>query len=179
VVGATEVECAELVERGLWRTDGNGWRIHDWAEYQEMTLSEKRAEAGRKGGQAKGKQNHVASDTNDEAGPSSPVPSHPDPDISSSSSSDSTGSSTGEEDERIGRALKAVVGRRLASTSGVKSPKSWTAKVLTNMRSDEMLDVEAARILHEYPEITEGQLVDVLEGSTTILRFLNRREDAS
>lgn len=46
------VLTAEIERAGLWVPvdDGDGWVIHDWAEYQELTLSEKRAEAGRKGG---------------------------------------------------------------------------------------------------------------------------------
>lgn len=43
----------ELVEAGLWVPDGDGWQIHDWAEYQERPLSAKRAEAGRKGAQSR------------------------------------------------------------------------------------------------------------------------------
>lgn len=40
----------ELVESGLWRrVEGGGWAIHDWADYQDRSLSEVRAEAGRKG----------------------------------------------------------------------------------------------------------------------------------
>lgn len=40
----------ELVDAGLWIVEDAGWRIHDWSEYQEKSLAEKRAEAGRKGG---------------------------------------------------------------------------------------------------------------------------------
>jgi hypothetical protein len=50
--------AAELVRRGLWEADGDGWRFHDWIEYQpsadevserRAALSEKRSIAGRKG----------------------------------------------------------------------------------------------------------------------------------
>lgn len=50
-----EALAGELVKAGLWVDVDEGWRIHDWAEYQEKTLSEKRAESGRKGGVASGK----------------------------------------------------------------------------------------------------------------------------
>jgi hypothetical protein len=48
----------ELVRRGLWKRANGGWRFHDWAEYQPSKeavedLRAKRAEAGRRGGQAK------------------------------------------------------------------------------------------------------------------------------
>lgn len=49
MVGATEDNVAELVDAGLWRETEGGWEIHDWAEYQDLSLSEKRARAGRKG----------------------------------------------------------------------------------------------------------------------------------
>ncbi len=51
MVTAGADECAaEIVDAGLWITEANGYRIHDWSEYQELTLSEKRAAAGRVGG---------------------------------------------------------------------------------------------------------------------------------
>lgn len=95
MVGADHEHADELVEAGLWReSDDGGWVIHDWAEYQEKSLSEKRAEAGRKGGkasgrarreatdeptdEANGKQTEVASEADDEAG-THPVPSQPVP----------------------------------------------------------------------------------------------------
>ncbi len=92
MVGATETDVQPLVDAGLWVPVDGGWRIHDWREYQEATVSEKRAEAGRKGGRASGKarrtgaqneanvkQNEVASEANGEAGP---IPSLPNPSIS-------------------------------------------------------------------------------------------------
>lgn len=41
----------ELVRVGLWREAEGGWLIHDWATYQDLSLSEKRADAGRRGAQ--------------------------------------------------------------------------------------------------------------------------------
>ena len=41
-----------LVTAGLWSRDGDGSRIHDWDDYQ--SVSAKRAEAGRKGGERSG-----------------------------------------------------------------------------------------------------------------------------
>jgi hypothetical protein len=85
--------AADLVDSGLWKANGiDGWVIHDWAEYQAKTLSEKRSEAGAKGGkasgearrEANGKQTEVASEADDEAG-TRPGPSRPDPSQTSSS----------------------------------------------------------------------------------------------
>ena len=45
----TDTLAAELVAAGLWVEVDGGWAIHDWSEYQELSLSERRAAAGRKG----------------------------------------------------------------------------------------------------------------------------------
>lgn len=42
--------AAELVDAGLWHTDGDGWTIHDWDDYQVSAESEQKAAAGRVGG---------------------------------------------------------------------------------------------------------------------------------
>ena len=86
MVDADDIHAKELVDAGLWIECDAGWRIHDWSEYQERTLSEKRAEAGAKGGkasgearrEANGKQTEVASEADNEAG-TLPVPSLPVP----------------------------------------------------------------------------------------------------
>jgi hypothetical protein len=48
----------ELVRRGVWKKASGGYRFHDWKDYQPSaasvrSLREKRAEAGKRGGQAK------------------------------------------------------------------------------------------------------------------------------
>lgn len=53
-----ETAVKELVRRGLWVRISGGFRFHDWADFNPSgesvtTLRAKRAEAGRKGGQAK------------------------------------------------------------------------------------------------------------------------------
>jgi len=88
MLGGTDV-AAELVTAGLWVDHPDGWRIHDWAEYQQATTSEKRAEAGRKGGmrpsphagktQATSKQTASKQASNDQANEQAGVPSRPDP----------------------------------------------------------------------------------------------------
>lgn len=55
MVGASGEDAEALIDAGLWIETANGWEIHDWSEYQEQSLSEKRAEAGRKGGLSRGK----------------------------------------------------------------------------------------------------------------------------
>lgn len=55
LAGGADIDplAAELEDAGLWQTDGNGWAIHDWDEYQQRTLSEKRSDAGKKGADAR------------------------------------------------------------------------------------------------------------------------------
>ena len=50
MAGGTQAEADELVCAGLWIREDGGYRIHDWSVYQAQSISEKRAEAGRKGG---------------------------------------------------------------------------------------------------------------------------------
>ena len=71
-VGATVEHADALVAAGLWVEDDGGWRIHDWDAYQERTLSEKRADAGRKGGRRSGQTRSKA-----EATRPTPVPEPP------------------------------------------------------------------------------------------------------
>lgn len=108
MVGAGRDECRELAAAGLWEVgDKDGWVIHDWAEYQDLSTSERRAEAGRKGGKrsgearrSKAKQtpdltsgnveaNPKQAEASAEAGPSLPIPSPPSPSLPNESSSTS------------------------------------------------------------------------------------------
>lgn len=83
--GGSKVEANELASVGLWDETDGGWVIHDWCDYQGQSVSEKRAEAGRKGGlrsrPPKQTEANVGSkaEAKPEAGPSRPFPSLPDP----------------------------------------------------------------------------------------------------
>lgn len=83
LMAGTDDLAAELVQSGLWAVCDEGWRIHQWDEYQQKSISEKRAEAGSKGGQvrarnqANGKQKTFATEAKPLAGPSLPIPSRP------------------------------------------------------------------------------------------------------
>lgn len=76
VVSATFDDADELVQAGLWIEVEGGYRIHDWAEYQDRSLSEMRAEAGRKGGLAAAQAREAKSVANPEANDQQP-PSNP------------------------------------------------------------------------------------------------------
>jgi hypothetical protein len=59
-----------LVEAGLWEPADGGWVIHDYLRYQRSRaeiedIGDKRAEAGRRGGQAKPKQTGSKPEAND------------------------------------------------------------------------------------------------------------------
>lgn len=82
MVGASKPEANELLAACLWEQVEGGYRIHNWRKYQDASLSEKRAAAGRKGGIKSG-ESRSKPEANDEAG-TRPVPSLPDPLESSS-----------------------------------------------------------------------------------------------
>jgi hypothetical protein len=85
MIGGSKTEANELLSVCLWERVEGGYRIHDWHRYQDLSISEKRAEAGRKGGVrsrppgSKPKQTDFASEANGEAGPSHPIPTHTNP----------------------------------------------------------------------------------------------------
>ena len=85
MVGGTSEDATALVDAGLWIIDGDGYRIHNWTEYQTLTVSERRAEAGRKGGLAtaqkrsKPEANPKQKQFANEAKRHSRYPSRPDP----------------------------------------------------------------------------------------------------
>ena len=79
--------ASELVDAGLWEETPDGYQFHDWADFQ-FTASEvkatreKRAESGRKGGQASGRSRREANASSKTKQTRSknephPIPSHP------------------------------------------------------------------------------------------------------
>ncbi|WP_084963317.1 hypothetical protein [Thermoactinospora rubra] len=81
-----ETAVRELVDRGLWRRTRGGYQFHDWTTYQPSAekvrdLRRKRAEAGRKGGQAKAANQTADNRLANASGVAkqNPAPSRPDP----------------------------------------------------------------------------------------------------
>lgn len=81
-----DTAVGELLRRGLWKRTRDGFLFHDWHEYQPTkesveALREKRAEAGRRGGQAKAaKQNGSNGLANaSEVAKQNSAPARPDP----------------------------------------------------------------------------------------------------
>lgn len=77
LAGVPDLDAAarRLVAAGLWEDDDDGWRVHDFTDYQPTgaevdELRAKRAEAGRRGGLASG-QTRRSNEANREASASS------------------------------------------------------------------------------------------------------------
>jgi hypothetical protein len=88
LVGTAEA-AAELVAAQLWLVDGDGWRFHDWAEYQEtsVTVKKRREEARDRQRRARASREEKRSRSQGESrvtdgvtdGVSSQPPTRPDP----------------------------------------------------------------------------------------------------
>ena len=172
MVGGSTAIASELVNAGLWITDPDGWRIHDWDEYQTLTVSERRAESGRKGGiasgqkrskpEAKPKQKHFANEANDEAG-TRPDPTRPD-----------QTSSQPFVNETVTAAIEEAVRQRQANVSNIRNPDAWRRTVRDQIVNDEDGHDKAARLLEQYPTANTSQIAAALNGSTVALRLLKR-----
>lgn len=146
MVGASIDEADQLVKVGLWvkADDSTGWVIHNWAEYQEKSLAEKRADAGRKGGEAKArrsdqpkrKQTSSKTDLPDVANGlagTHPFPTHPIPTTTTKpvDHSDSTPTEPVPMvvDEQAVRACAVAVGRAIAAQDHPADPAAYAASV--------------------------------------------------
>src|SRR5690606_23232276 len=50
LLGGRPRDAAELVRVGLWETDGDGWRFHQWLEFQpsaDQVQAQRRVDAAR------------------------------------------------------------------------------------------------------------------------------------
>lgn len=181
MVGGTETLAAELVNAGLWDTTETGWLIHDWNSYQVLTTSERRAEAGRKGGlvsgqnrsksEAKRKQtgskNVLLTKQTHEAG-THPIPTRP---VKPSSEPSAT--------ETVTAAIEEAVRQRQATTTGIRNPEAWRRTVREQMTRDEDAVAKATRLLEQYPTANASQIAAALNGSTVALRLLKRETIAT
>lgn len=177
MVGGTIEDATALVDAGLWIVDGDGWRIHNWTEYQTLTVSERRAEAGRKGGlvsgqkrsksEAKPKQtaskNVLLTKQTHEAG------THPDPTRPVKPSSQPS------QTETVNAAIDEAVRQRQATTTGIRNPEAWRRTVREQMTSEENAIAKATRLLEQYPTANASQIAAALNGSTVALRLLKRQ----
>jgi hypothetical protein len=169
---------AELVAAGVWEAVTDGYVIHDYLDYQlsrEKVLNEREKTRARVARHRERSSNGVTRAATNDGG--TDAPSHPDPSTELSSSNDSTPATPEPgEDERITRTIRAVAERRCARAQGVQRPGAWTTAAERSLRIDEDAANRCAQMIAEYPSITDGQLIDALDGNTTVLRFLQRRE---
>lgn len=158
----------ELVDAGLWIEADDGWYIHDWSEYQDKSLSEKRSEAGAKGGkasgearrEANGKQTKQPDEANDEAGalpgPTRPGPSQEDPP-----------STDVDPEDRFGEFWNAWPARNGKKLNKPKARQQWRSKVKPDERD------AAIRGAHHYRQAYEADLPGV--GAMDAFRWLRDR----
>lgn len=164
-----------LVTLGLWEQTDNGWRIHDYLDYQRSAeevrkLSEKRASAGRKGG-AKAKQvakqtgSNVSSkqqaEAEAEAEPSSSPPT-------GTSVTEPNGAASGGEEETREQFIKRTLhdcyelmaeqtlDRIRAEGQTIHNPTAWKRATAANLATEHH---EAA--LHHLGNRTTGTYYDL------------------
>lgn len=143
--GANQDEATHLVEVGLWKDVGSVYLIHDWHQYQDLSLSEKRAIAGAKGGRKSGEaRRRTKTEANDEPG-THPIPSQPNPE---------SNPATSRKRDQLFEAVCAAVG-----ADWTRMPKNERAKVNAAVKQLREIDVKpdevpkaAARWSKMYPE---------------------------
>lgn len=141
-----------LVDRGLWKRARGGFQFHDWTEYQPSAedvkdLRRKRAEAGKKGGQAKAaKQNSgkpLASAS--PVGKQNAAPSRPDPSRRDGGSVDrsSSGSRRANDDDDLDKLNEHIEGRiieLLVELTGRTVDRFWASKVRREILDGRQVD---------------------------------------
>lgn len=158
MVGGSNTEANALASAGLWEPDGDGWVIHDWADYQDRSLSEKRAEAGRKGGQASGRSRREGS--NDEANAEQeakqvPVPALPDP----SQPDQPPPAPPPDSDPVLGLIADRLVDEAVAA-GGVRSRTAVRKGLLASARTDHGGRIAALR--SEHPDWSDEQIASTV-----------------
>jgi len=156
-VPSPQKHAAELVKVGLFDVTEDGWQIHQYTDYQTPrskveAVRAKRAAAGAKGGatrQANAKQTPSTLPADCLAKPTPEYRSQNTEDRTTTNSSvrPSVTRAADDEDPRIGEALALIAKARAA---GKHHPQSWHDKVIANLRAEQSLDVEAARILENF-----------------------------
>lgn len=144
--------AAELVDAGLWRKLDGGFEIHDWAEYQEKTLSEHRAEAGRKGGlksrppAAKQQVTETGSDQQ----------KHPSPRKQTEATPKQTAVASGSKKEARGEAGTRPVPSRPDQTPLAAAPRTATDATTTTRAPDLLFEALATACGIQIAELTDS-----------------------
>ena len=174
---AYELKAATLIERlcasGAWHKEPDGYRLHDFLEYnpaRSTVLADREQAKARMGKRRKPNNDGSSGEVRANNGRSSTTPS-PYPEITNQSSStykEQTGT------ERITAALELVAQRRLRDAPNVKAPAAYLKRIRETLTNDEQAETRALELVNEYPNITAAQLADALNGATSVLRHLQR-----
>lgn len=185
--GVRPATSKRLIDAGSWIDHDTEIEVHDFLEYnpsREQTterraeISKKKAEAGRKGAQARwgdsktngnthGKPDGTLPSARDGTAiaPSRPVPS---PELSSSSNT-SSNAPPGDPDDDLDQPLWNLLAQRRADHEhpdghGINQPKPYMAKLVADHR--ERLSAQALELRAEHPDWTVEQLADTLDPDT-------------
>lgn len=175
--------AAKLVSVGLWDDDPNGWRIHDYHEFQPTAekieeLRRKRAEAGRKGGQAskgasKSEANclpgaYDASKANRNPDPTRPVTYSSTDTNLSQSVPDGGGSVDNRRDEVLAR-----YGLIAADKRNAKNPNAYAATAAKRISTDPEVD----RLIAMFPTAPADAIAAWLHGDRGSMRYYPRADE--
>lgn len=166
-----------LVDSGAWHKEPDGYRLHDFLEYnpaRSAVLAEREAAKQRMGKRRKPNTEQSSGEVRANNGRSSTTPS-PYPIVTNSSSTTKEHAST---DQRIPDALELIATRRLRDAPNVKAPAAYLARIRQTLTNEEQAETRARELVNEYPNITAAQLADALNGAPSVLRHLERRTPA-
>lgn len=127
-----------LVDRGLWKRARGGYQFHDWTEYQPSAdsvkdLRRKRADAGKKGGQAKAAKQSGSKSVASASGVAkqNAAPSRPDPSRRDGGSVDrsSSGSRRARENDDEDDLIEDQIIGLLQELTGQTVDHAWASRV--------------------------------------------------
>jgi len=193
IIDAPEEHTEALEARGLWSVVEHGWQIHDYLDYQPSAAEvkdrrKKRADAGRIGGRASAEvrsgarlEHRYEASGEPSAEANRSTPSRPDPSPNKTSSSQANPKPTKDQQQSVDNSLEPVIAmiatRRLRASTNVRNPDAYRRKIETELRTDPDIRERMAHLARAYPDLTQSQMVDCLEGNVTILKHLKRSAD--
>lgn len=174
--------ASKLVEVGLWDEDGEHFRVHDYADWNRS--SESRSAAGRKAARARwgnAERNANASESHSErieiadaSGCTIPIPN---PSTSPPPTQGGEGVDGVVEGVDLAQVWEAMADHAVAtSPKPIGNVGAFRRKVVANARREH--HAEARRLAETFVGITPDRIAAALNGETTALRYLARRETA-
>lgn len=171
-----------LVAAGLWITVDGGWRFHQYNEHQRTSeeirlLSQKRAEAGRKGagqrwqdGKPYGKPIATGQQTDGNHDGKSIAEPKPEGFVLHPPTTESR------LDGKAGQVLEALMIPERATSGPVKNRKAWETTVRSRLIGEHHASIE--RLTAEYPDAPPDVIAGHIRGETNTLRYYTRKEPA-